>query len=371
VGWKSTTLAAVLWVVALTVWAAVAAGGVKGPTGVLAGAVLTALASVAAGYVPGIRDTVLRRRAARTQLETDAAADREVLSLISELPGMGPAGLLDPRRGLVDFVGRERELAVLLAWCEDDQPRGVRLVTGPGGVGKTRLSVELCARLEPLGWRCVRVGDREEAVALAAARRGWLGPVLLVVDYAETRIGLRGLLRSVAGDAGPVRVLLLARSMGEWRDRLGGGEPAIRELLTGADGDQPLPAAVSVELSNADLVRAAAPMFAAALGVAAPSRVAVEAGPGAVRVLDLHAAALVAVLRSAAAEETVRVSVAGVLEELLGHEERFWHGSAERAGLLAGTARMAVATLRQRSWAPGRRIRRWSCSGGCRARWRR
>ena len=213
----------------------------------------------------------------------------------------GRRGCWIPRRGLVGFTGRERELAGLLAWCEDGQPRGVRLVTGPGGVGKTRLSVELCARLDPDRWRCVRVGDREEASALAAARRGWPGRVLLVVDYAETRIGLPDLLRAVAADPGPVRVLLLARSAGEWRDRLAAAEPAVRELLAGAGGDEPLPAAVSGELSNADLVAAAVPVFAAALGVAAPSRVLVEVGPGAVRVLDLHAAALVAVLRSAGA----------------------------------------------------------------------
>ena len=93
--------------------------------------------------------------------------------------------------------------AGLLAWCEDDRmARGVRLVTGSGGVGKTRLSVELCARLNTNGWQCVRVGDREETAALTVTRWGWSGPVLLVVDYAETRIGLGGLLRAVAGDAG-------------------------------------------------------------------------------------------------------------------------------------------------------------------------
>ena len=75
----------------------------------------------------------------------------------------------------------------------------------------------------------------------------------------------------------------------------------MRELLAAAGGDEPLAAAVSQELSNEDLVAAAVPVFAAALGVPAPGRVLVEAGPGAVRVLDLHAAALVAVLRSTGA----------------------------------------------------------------------
>jgi hypothetical protein len=343
VGWKMATLAAVLAVIALTVWAAVADGVIGGPWGVLAGAVLTALAGVAAGFVPGIRDAVLRRR-------TEESADLDALRRAGELAGEGPAGLLDPRRGLVGFTGRDHELARLISWCQDDPaPRRVRLVTGSGGVGKTRLSVELCARLEPHGWRCVRAGEGEEAQVLAAARRGWPGQLLVVVDYAETRLGLAGLLRAAAADAGPgpVRVLLLARSAGEWRDRLGGGEPAVRELLAHAGGDEPLAAAVSEELSNQDLVDAAVPVFANELGMAAPSRVLVDVGAGAVRVLDLHAAALVAVLRSAGTGGPVRVRMADVLDELLAHEERFWQGTAGRLGFLGGPAGMSAAMLRQ------------------------
>jgi hypothetical protein len=269
------------------------------------------------------------------------------MSAMAGRAGEGPAGLLDPRRGLVGFTGREHELGGLLAWCEDGAPRGVRLVTGPGGVGKTRLSVELCARLGPAGWQCVWVADGAEAAALVVVvRRGQAGRVLLVVDYAETRIGLGELLGAVAVDGGPVRALLVARSAGEWWDRLGGGEPAVQELLAGAGSGEPLPVAVSGELSNAELVAAAVPVFAAALGVAAPSSVVVEP-PGAVPVLDLHAAALVAVLRSAGTGGPARVQVADVLAELLDHEERFWRGSAERLGLLAGAAGMTPGMLRQ------------------------
>jgi hypothetical protein len=342
------TLAAVLGVVALTVWAAVAAGAVKGPAGVVAGAVLTALAAVAAGYVPGIRDAVRHRHVELERLEAEEAADQQALCRVGELPGTGPAGLLDPRRELVGFTGREHELAGLLDWCENEAPRGVRLVTGPGGVGKTRLSVELCARLEPDRWRCVRIGARQEASALATARRGWPGRVLLVVDYAETRTGLADLLRAVAADPGRVRVLLLARSAGEWRDRLAAAdEPAVRELLVGAGGDEPLAAAVSGELSNPEVVQAAVPVFAAALGIPVPEQVQVDAGPGVVRVLDLHAVALVAVLRSPGTGGPVRVSVANVLDELLGHEERYWQGAAEQRRLLGGPTGMDTTSLRQ------------------------
>jgi tetratricopeptide (TPR) repeat protein len=348
-GWKMPTLAAVLWIVTLTVWAAVVVGLIKGPPGVLAGAVLTAIATVAAAYVPEIRDSVLRRHAEQSQLEEDAAAAREALGRAGELPEGGPAGLLDPRRGLVDFTGRERELADLISWCEDGRARSARLVTGPGGVGKTRLSVELCVRLRPRGWRLVRAGDQAEMAALSAARRGWSGPILLVVDYAETRIGLREFLRAVVADPGVVRVLLLARSAGEWWDGLRGGEPAVRDLLAEAGEGEPLPVAVAGELSNTELLQAAVPAFAGALGLPVPPRVLVNVGSGAVRMLDLHAAALVAVLQSAMAtgKGSVSVTVSVVLDELLGHEERFWHGSARQLGLVGGTGGMRAAILGQ------------------------
>ena len=43
----------------------------------------------------------------------------------------------------------------------------------------------------------------------------------------------------------------------------------------------------------------------------------------------------------------VRVRVGDVLDELLGHEERFWQGTAGRLGLLGGPAGMAAGMLRQ------------------------
>ena len=317
----------------------VAAGLIGGPMGALVGSVLTVLAGVVTGYVPSFRDE--DRQRVSGQAET-----RQALRRASELPWGGPARLLDPRLGIVDFVGREHELARLISWCADGPLHRLRLVTGAGGVGKTRLSVELCARLEARGWRCVRIGDQGEGAALEAVRQDWPGEVLLVVDYAETRSGLPDLLRSVALDGGVVRVLLLARSVGEWWDRLRGGEPGVRDLLSGAGEYEALSVAVSGKLSNVDLFKAAVPVFAAALGVA-PPQVSVEVGPGAVRVLDLHAAALVGVLRSVDQKAPVSVSVRGVLDELLGHEERFWVGAAEQQGLLSGTGGMMVGTLRQ------------------------
>jgi hypothetical protein len=69
--------------------------------------------------------------------------------------------------------------------------------------------------------------------------------------------------------------------------------------------------------------------------------------------LDLHATALVSVLDAAAAQaagevlDVVRVDVAGVLGELLAHEERFWLGTAGRAGLLDGVSGLRPQVLRR------------------------
>lgn len=51
---------------------------------------------------------------------------------------------------------------------------------------------------------------------VAACRRVTRGPVLLVIDYAETRSDLEALLRAAASDdSARLRVLLVTRGAGE------------------------------------------------------------------------------------------------------------------------------------------------------------
>jgi tetratricopeptide (TPR) repeat protein len=247
---------------------------------------------------------------------------------------------------VVEFAGREHELAELLEWCESEPLRAVRLITGPGGVGKTRLSVELCEHLHQKRWRCVRVGEGAEASALEILRSAWRGPGLLVIDYAETRGGLSDLLRAVATDQGIVRVLLLARAAGEWWERLAADEPAVRDLVTQAGGEQPLAYAVSEDLPNERLIRTAMGAFASALEIAVPPDITIRIPADTVPMLDLHAVALVTVLRSVG-QGPVPLSIADVMNELLWHEERFWRGTAQNYGLMAGPGGMTTTMLRQ------------------------
>ncbi len=273
-----------------------------------------------------------------------------------------PARLLDPQSGVVEFIGRVDELADLLAWCEDDSAGRLRLITGCGGIGKTRLALQLTARLRELGWRCEWVGDRQEAHILANVRAVSPGPLFLVVDYAETRIRLEELLRAVAADNGKIRLLLLARSAGQWWEQLAAGEVAIWDLLVQGGLDIaanrepgrlrgvliPLGEVLDKEISDEEQVLRAVPVFAAALGVSPPDHVSVITRPGRARVLELHAAALVAVLEWVTAPKLKpRVELGGVLNELLRHEERFWLGSALAQGLVYGLTGMTPAMLRQ------------------------
>ena len=43
-------------------------------------------------------------------------------------------------------------LKQMIGWCESGPRIAIRLITGPGGTGKTRLMLEVCDRL-PRTWR--------------------------------------------------------------------------------------------------------------------------------------------------------------------------------------------------------------------------
>jgi tetratricopeptide (TPR) repeat protein len=259
-----------------------------------------------------------------------------------------PVRLLDPSNRIVDFIGRVAELDDLLAWCNDDSVGRLRLIIGPGGIGKTRLALQLIRKLEE-HWHCVLVGDRHEARILADIRAIHRGPVLLVVDYAETRIKLEELLRAAAADMGTIRVLLLARSAGQWWEQLAFGEGAIRDLvvMAGPEGTR-LGEVLDEHVKDEQEVLRAVPVFAAALGVAPPDHVMVQTQAGRARILELHAAALVAVLKWIEdPKEEPLVRLEGILDDLLRHEGRFWQGSAHARGLTNGPNGMELPELRQ------------------------
>ncbi|MEV5434472.1 tetratricopeptide repeat-containing serine protease family protein [Streptomyces sp. NPDC052682] len=148
-----------------------------------------------------------------------------------------PASLLRADAEAVTFHGRDSELTDLHAWCQDDPPTiAVQVWTGPGGQGKTRLARRLTDLLSHHGWATGHLRpdltDHDtppDFTPLITAL-----PLLIVVDYAETRPRLlRRLITCLHRSRHRVRLLLLARSDGEWRTdaTLREADAATRRLL--------------------------------------------------------------------------------------------------------------------------------------------
>ncbi len=102
--------------------------------------------------------------------------------------------ILKAQARLVTFIGRERmEMRDdLVSWAErlrDGSMVGVRIYTGAGGSGKTRLAIEAGDRLRERGWRTGFVPsdlkDEEIGAILKNPER-----MFLVVDYAGSKAGL-------------------------------------------------------------------------------------------------------------------------------------------------------------------------------------
>ena len=147
----------------------------------------------------------------------------------------GPADLLRADFRTARFRSRTSELARLAAWCEGPGV-GVRLLTGPGGQGKTRLALELTDQLSS-----AREWVSQEWHATAKLRSGIRTPLLIWVDYAETRPAqVRDLILTALSEPRHVRirVLLIARSAGDWWDRLSTSTAQLEMALRGTIVDE-------------------------------------------------------------------------------------------------------------------------------------
>jgi len=277
-----------------------------------------------------------------------------------------PAFLLRPDAAVVPFHGRSVLLDELSAWSAQPDGFAARLVTGPGGQGKTRLAQELAGRLAAEGWVTgwlarPPAGARAEDVDLLVETTV---PTLLIADYAETRTEQLGLIveriATARRSGHRLRMLLLARSGGDWWRQLVGTSPGAERML-GTAAVVPLPALEESVDGRAAAFRAAARHFAAALPAVAGygdiDWASLAAGPPAGlaqqrfgSVLALHMTALVGLLQASPA--AVPAAAGDAVEEmLLRHEERYWARTAAARGLAFGHARtlpraVAAATVR-------------------------
>ncbi len=125
------------------------------------------------------------------------------------------ADLLTPYRRCTDMVGREQDMADLLAWVDSDKPIAIRVITGGAGSGKTRIALELMTALETPSDGAWHTGFLSaDKIEEFAARQAY-GNTLAVIDYAATASGhLKKWFEQLAdsrGADGKLRILLLER----------------------------------------------------------------------------------------------------------------------------------------------------------------
>ncbi|MHA7630538.1 tetratricopeptide repeat protein [Corallococcus sp. M7] len=312
------------------------------------------------------RDDHFKQFAARASAECLLAFLREQLDL-ELIPGVDdllipgtkerlpkdppPSALLNARYAVVPFHerGREKVLAELNRWSREGPPVAARLVHGEGGIGKTRLAIEWMSRLSEewvVGFLPKDVPENWFERLWALGRR-----VMVVIDYAESRADLSAVLMRVlryaqqqdSGAHRPVRLLLLARSAGDWWQSLLQSDAALKQWL--GTPYELTPLATHVD-EREQVFHEAAERFAKERGKSYRKR---DSPPLTdrrfERVLYLHMAALAEV-------EGSKFEAHSLMDVVLDHEERFWESRARMDDVKLSFQRsmarqvVAAATLR-------------------------
>ena len=297
-------------------------------------------------------------RARRNREEPGGHGIRRLLAKTADGGRRPPASwswMLNPELGLVAFLGRKQEMEVLTAWASRRDAARLRLITGPGGCGKTRLAIELCERGRELGWTSVWVPPGREPEVICGLRFAAINRALIVVDNAETRVDLAALIAAVAAREGDgLRLLMIARSTGEWCRRLRSASPAAHDLVANAMQHRlALPARVQADTSDVQIVAHAVTSIARQFGMSESQVKLRSKKTERYNILELAAAALTATMDDAElAEEgtgTVQANLLGNLDPLLRHEQQFWLDRARHAGLVDGKERK-LPLLSGASW---------------------
>ncbi|HEX8819434.1 MAG TPA: tetratricopeptide repeat protein [Archangium sp.] len=266
-----------------------------------------------------------------------------------------PSALLNARYEVVPFhrQGRETILAELERWCDEGPSVAVRLIHAEGGTGKTRLAIEwIHHHRKPMGWAA---GFLPKDIPGDWFDRLWSRgqPVLVVIDYAESRSDLREILMRVhryseqerTGVLRRMRFLLLARNGGDWWQSLKQSDAGLSTLLD-ATPPRELPPLAIEKVEREKVFHEAAEKFAKKRGKTYVKRALIPLSDEHFeRVLYLHMAALASV-------EGLAFNANTLMDVILDHEEHFWEIRARQTDVALALQRslarqmVVAATLR-------------------------
>jgi tetratricopeptide (TPR) repeat protein len=192
--------------------------------------------------------TALIAQATGTEPVAEPAELEPLASVVS--PPQTPAALLRADVAAVRFRGRDELLDQLRTWCVTPGGFSVRLLTGPGGQGKTRLAAELGLRMAREKWAVLHLATATADGAADYSRLASLDcPALIVVDYAEAKNGqVAKLVEKLVQSPISARLLLLARSAGDWQRDLAASSPAL--ALAGPDFSVEIPVPVLADTTD-------------------------------------------------------------------------------------------------------------------------
>ncbi len=268
--------------------------------------------------------------------------------------GHNPSRLLRAEEALISFAPEgEPFLQTQCEWATTTSyPIGVRLLIGEGGAGKTRLALEMLQRLSEAGWHSGFLRHSfqpKDGIGLVRELQKTDHPTLIVLDYAETRSAeLLELLAQlcISPPKHSIRILLLARSSGEWWGHLPDIDSCCETLLTGSatTGPYTVPGLYADPALRQKAYAQALATFAHAMQCPAPNIQPDLQAAAYDKPLYLHMSALLALLGE-------RTESADALPmALVRHERNYWRKAVSSAIPASSEAKaadslMALVTL--------------------------